>query len=167
VKWKIDMSTKCYFKIKYTIRNGGLYQRNRKEVYGLIKNAVYPKKINKATKCDPLIEKLATVVFKMNYWKLILDASDESSLKATQRWKKMIAGEKYLEKKKIIDKVKLIRNIKKKSSKAIANLCSIMKEKIWEPAKALLEKEMKAKRKKLRRKWKKLVNIQRSDKLDW
>jgi hypothetical protein len=69
VKRKIDMCTKCYFKIKYTIRNEGPRPRNRKEVYGLIRNAVYPKKVNKATKCDSLIQKMATVVFKMNYWK--------------------------------------------------------------------------------------------------
>jgi hypothetical protein len=94
---------------------------------------------------------------KREYWVDIWKEHERREEKACQHWEKLFTLELNKEKKKVIEKVNLMKEVQSLFSEILKKIKSVLEEKVVKPAKLVLEKEAKMKRKKIRRKWKKLL----------
>jgi hypothetical protein len=142
----------------------GQTPNNRKEMYGLIRNIIYPNRANRLIFKNPYMKKLASAMLKADYWTSMMNNSERIMKKVITNWEKLVIKGTKVEKMKIVEKRKFCIELEKKFSSVIAEIKKVFKKKIIEPAKDLLVKENKIKRKKLRWKWRKLINDHNSQK---
>lgn len=139
---------------------------NRKEIYGLIRNSVYPKKVKKNVVINPIIQKIASMSIKNQYWKIMVKVNVKKAVKAIFAWERLAKKKVNMQKVKVIKRVKFIKSLGSTFESVIGNIQKIWRKNICEKAKDLLEKEAKARRKILRRKWKKFTEKCKSDRTE-
>jgi hypothetical protein len=124
---------------------------NRKEIYGLIRNTIYPRKASKMMSKKPFFKKHACVSRKLEYWKIVANENVKRGKRAEKNWANLVEMKLKLQK-KIIEKRLFILDFRNRAYETLFRIKKVLMKKIVKPANELLAKEMKEKRKKLRRK---------------
>jgi hypothetical protein len=152
-----------YYEMKYICRTKNCRHYNKAEIYNLIRNAVYPVKNNKKTVENPYVQKIASLRIKKGYWETVEGEHFKFYCGTLGNWKKLCLGEMKNPREKIKQKGILLKKIRT----LFGNIMESGREKLFNvivaPAKKLVEKEQKARSKKLRRKFRKLVDDKKFD----
>jgi hypothetical protein len=162
--WKIDgekllfKEYEKYYGNKYMCREKKCREYNKAESYEMIRRAIYPVKCNRKVLVNPYLQKLMSIRLKYNYWETVHAENIVTTRKCIRLWKEF--GVAML--KRPLAEAKQKKAVCDKGKEMFEKLMKFMKEKLQEkvvhPAKIILEKEKKAKSKKIRRKFREIAD---------
>jgi hypothetical protein len=127
-------------------------------MFELIRNAVYPCKCNKNVAENPFVQKIATIRLKKVYWDIVGVENFLIEAKAVINWKKFVSKEMKRPKCMFRQRVVLCNDTKLVFNNVMENIRQKLHDKMIIPARKLIEKEQKAKCKKIRRRFRRLVD---------
>jgi hypothetical protein len=153
-----------YYDAKYRHKIEGDREYNKTEWYSRVRKVVYPSKSNKKERTDPLILTLMEIKLKKEYWNCIFEINYEVRESRIKKWdiiaRKLFKKPTKEIKKMHVPKINLIRKLKSKFSildETIKNVKQVLFEKVKVTAEKILEKEKRARSKKIRRKFRRIV----------